>query len=144
MRLAGEHWLRATTALAVVLIVTLAGCGTASSRQQDVALYFWNETGSDMGYVVDPQTDPPILGDIRTGMTTVGCIRLPNPWTLNITQGPAVPNRPDNVVRGRVAVPDATARSTITWIHIARDGTIESGIGVPGWWQADIQVCAAG
>ena len=125
----------------LVLFVALAGCGPDRSRQQAVALYFWNQTDEAMGYFVDPQTDPPSLGSIQTGVTSAGCGWLPNPWTISITQEPAHPDRRENLVRDRVVIHDRQARSASVWIRIAPNGTIETGAGVPEWWETDVQVC---
>jgi hypothetical protein len=53
---------------------------------------------------------------------------------------PAQGGRPDRSV-GRVP---GRADPSVIWVDVAADGTVTSGIGVPGWWTGDPQVCAEG
>ena len=135
---------------AVVAVTALTGCGGISFDAQAgqhipadavrQSFYMRNTTDAPHFFMIIGEHEPPVEGPVRDRPASTGCGKVGRDWELIVWQTATRPDPADEEVH-RVSGdafghPDEMA----LWLSIEPDG-VQSGEGVPDWWDSDIQRC---
>lgn len=90
----------------------------------------------------EPRSDPPFLMLVAGGGN---CVRLPEGWSIVVRQGDeegaAVAVGEGGPEFARIDVDDVGPGADVAiWVHVLADGTtVQTGPGVPPWWDGQPQ-----
>lgn len=127
--------------LAGLLATVLLGAVACSPPVgQEVSIYTRNDSLDEVVLEADPQISPPFIMPVAGGGL---CARLSVPWSMQV-RDLVLPDGAAGPVLGRIGDVDVPeAKRVAIWVRVLADGTtVQTGAGVPPWWQGQPQVCS--
>jgi hypothetical protein len=114
-----------------------AGCAPAKPGEA-VSIYTRNDAVQPFVLTIDPMPEPFFAMDVAGGGL---CVRLAPHWTVFVNEGDVVAPGARGRERARIRSPAVNAGEVAIWVHVLADETVQTGFGVPAWWQGDLQKC---
>lgn len=137
----GSHTQSPRRLLVLLFVIVLVVSGCAPRPPGTVALSFYMRDRSEVPhhFMIDG-VDPPIDGPVQNEPASTGCGWVDPSWTLRVWTGPEgdAAGAPAARLTGAEVGPlDPVA----VWVDVDPAGGVHTGVGVPAWWNSDVQRC---
>lgn len=127
--------------LAVALAIVVGGCAWTDSirPQATVTFYGINERAEEAWFGIVPVNDP--SDAVGFGVDS-GVACLIGPIGSDVAWFDGSPYQGGQPIKAIASVvDDAAPGANVVWAAVALDGSLTTGLGVPGWWVGDPQAC---
>lgn len=132
---------RVTRVCLVVTLTLLGACGGGDDAGSvSLAYYMRNLSDQPFEYEITSSDGEYGRGRVTPEPASIGCGRVPRDWELRVW-----PARDDGRVGDPVAhlsaIQVGAVDPVVVWVSVNPAGQVQTGLGLPAWWHADIQRC---
>ena len=132
---------RSAASMIAILGLLVGGCGLGSDPNEvSLAYYMRNLSEQDFEYEIASSEGVYGHGEVTKEPASTGCGAVPRDWELTVWPAGQIDGDREPAA-SLSAAQVGPLDPVMVWVNVNPAGQVQTGLGLPGWWMADIQRC---